>query len=174
MEPFSNFLNKGFFSFYKMLSYVFPKEGSPEPTFIHNKWIRRMTYLNPLLAILLMVWIFYWGYFLVAFVGVYEKIGIVFFTLSLILLIISIIPTLFLFSCALLLKVKKRSPAIPLILSLLWPLKSFCVLSCVCLLGFFFTPNDMLYNKTTKTNSVKKPSLKTQPDNATLEKFRLK
>lgn len=163
MNSLSDFTNNGFLSFRNVVNYVFPKAGTPEPNITQNKWFKVLAYLNPLIAFLLMVCIFYWPKYLVETVGVFDLFIVVSLFLCLIPLLICIVITLFLLSCAAILKLKKRSPFIPLSLTLIYPLKAAIFIGFMSLLGYAFFPNSMLLSDSAKCRLVRKAYLETHP-----------
>lgn len=163
MKLLSDFSSHGSFSFRKVMNYVFPKGDYIEPNITQNKWVKTLAYINPLLACLLMVVIFYWPKYLMEKVGIFEPLAIFTMFLCLISLLISLIPTLFLLCCAAILKVKKRSPFIPLSLTLIYPLKAAIFIGFINLLGYAFFPNSMLLSDSAKCRLVKKAYLETHP-----------
>lgn len=155
MNALSDFTKNGFLSFRRVINYVFPKTGSIEPNITQKTWFKAIAYLNPLLAILLMIWIFYWPKYLTETVGVFELFTVFSLFLCLILLLISVAITLFLLCCAAILKVKKRSPLIPLSLTLIFPLKAAIFIGFMSLLGYAFFPNSILLSDAAKCRLVR-------------------
>jgi len=138
MELLFEFFTKGTLDFKKMIGYVFPKEGIPEPNLTDSKWISWMARWNPILSVVLLFGIFFWSRYVPSLKFTSIFCGFIFGG-GCILLFFATLPVIFLLFCALILKIRKRSPAIPLILTIVPPLKAFLCVLIITLLAALLT-----------------------------------
>ena len=132
-SPEENFFGRRLFDF------VFPKQGEGLTDQPVGKWMRRLSYTAPLAGVLIFAGILFAGYLW----GVRSDAGKILCFFHLIVCLLGLFSMGKLLLAALILKIKKRSPAILMALTIVFPVKA------VCFLGFFNLLFALIMNDTT-------------------------
>lgn len=140
------FTSGGFLSFKKLFNFVFPsKEDNISETF-GGSWRKVISYTAPLISILILSGIFFMGYLW----GKKYEMGLIMFGLHFLICSIGVIHLGVLFLLSIVLKIKKRSPAVLLGLTVLFPVKALAFLGVVNAIFFVFIANTGSVPHTTK------------------------
>lgn len=140
----------------QLFKYLFPKEGDPELSIDHFKWGKNLATLNPLLSVTLIAFIFLWPTFLVRALGLHPGFGFILGYVSKISAVLCLLSLLFFLIFAYTLSKKKRSPKIPLALTILTPLQFTIGILSISLMGYLIIPKSDLLTDTAKCKLVKK------------------
>ncbi len=143
------FTSKGCLSFKKLFNFVFPSQEEIPVDNFGSKWRKRISYGAPLVATLILLGIFYVGYLW----GKKYEMGLIMFGLHFLICSVGVVYVGALFLFSFIVKLKKRSPAVLLGLTVVFPFRALIFLCVINPIFFVFIANS---GNSSHTKKIKK------------------
>lgn len=165
MSFYSDCKNYRLYNPLRVLQYLFPKDGNPEINIDDSRWGKNLATLNPFFAAALIALIAYWPSLLVHLFGINPGYGLLLGNITKVVVVVCIASLIFLLTLAFILRKKKRSPTVPLALTIVTPFQFTVSLLFISLMGWMIIPKSNLLSDTAKCKLIRKAYLQTSDTN---------